>query len=633
MKKKKLFSILCAVSLMSSMIVAPTSAEELDTIPILSENVVNEESDILHSESAAEDTENEAKEGKKIDEEDDTKENASDKMITDNKDIEQNIVLYDENSVIDKNEDIKISKNLELKSLDTLQTFSNEEFLADEVNHAPIAGLQYAVLNPDSLVDGQFTRETQLAFFWKWDNTLYTYDIDEGDTITAYIGGVPLENCVTLGGADYDFEGFAVIDLEPGDYELTFHVVDNHGAQSNVAHLSFSIIDTTEQPSPDITIFEDSLASAEDVKTYTVPVDFTQTPEVLISLIRTGGSGLKITVFDENENVIKEGSCYPNIIGVNDFSSYSGIYNKYSIKIKQPEDVQAQTYTIKVESYKDFKENDSNYKITVGSEEQKAFLTGGKENVTPLYLNIFNADKGVSRFYTDQDLPSTNPKYGDWYSFVGDGKMVFTIYQRQVNNDALRFQILDPSIDNKVIYDSAEDDDAHRIDVDKYSSTYVEKTMQTLKSGKRYYLVIYATREQKVSDEFCYGICIGDPDYVSNMAFLTADNIRFRKNETVTFTIPVNDAPDSVVMKYIAYHGSPTTIETTWYYRPESSRNWKPVYYYNESKFSVNWKTDNSTKLLGDWEFQMKGRKDITEDVKIAFGFYYERGDKYDLNS
>ena len=270
MKKKKLFSILCAVSLMSSMIVAPTSAEELDTIPILSENVVNEESDILHSESAAEDTENEAKEGKKIDEEDDTKENASDKMITDNKDIEQNIVLYDENSVIDKNEDIKISKNLELKSLDTLQTFSNEEFLADEVNHAPIAGLQYAVLNPDSLVDGQFTRETQLAFFWKWDNTLYTYDIDEGDTITAYIGGVPLENCVTLGGADYDFEGFAVIDLEPGDYELTFHVVDNHGAQSNVAHLSFSIIDTTEQPSPDITIFEDSLASAEDVKTYTV---------------------------------------------------------------------------------------------------------------------------------------------------------------------------------------------------------------------------------------------------------------------------------------------------------------------------------------------------------------------------
>ena len=69
-------------------------------------------------------------------------------------------------------------------------------------------------------------------------------------------------------------------------------------------------------------------------------------------------------------------------------------------------------------------------------------------------------------------------------------------------------------------------------------------------------------------------------------------------------------------MKYIAYHGSPTTLKPTWYYRPESSRNWKPVYYYNESKFSVNWKTDNSTKLLGDWEFQMKGRKDITEDRK-----------------
>ena len=58
--------------------------------------------------------------------------------------------------------------------------------------------------------------------------------------------------------------------------------------------------------------------------------------------------------------------------------------------------------------------------------------------------------------------------------------MVFTIYQRQVNNDALRFQILDPSIETIVIYDSAEDDDAHRIDVDKYSSTYVEKQCKLL---------------------------------------------------------------------------------------------------------------------------------------------------------
>ena len=38
----------------------------------------------------------------------------------------------------------------------------------------------------ESLIDGKCTRETELAFFWKWDNTLYTYDIDDGDEISVY---------------------------------------------------------------------------------------------------------------------------------------------------------------------------------------------------------------------------------------------------------------------------------------------------------------------------------------------------------------------------------------------------------------------------------------------------------------
>lgn len=47
MKKKKLFSILCAVSLMSSMIATPTFAEELDKIPInIKENTQNVEKEL-----------------------------------------------------------------------------------------------------------------------------------------------------------------------------------------------------------------------------------------------------------------------------------------------------------------------------------------------------------------------------------------------------------------------------------------------------------------------------------------------------------------------------------------------------------------------------------------------------------
>ena len=52
MKKKKLFSILCAVSLMSSMIATPTFAEEFSETPDISlENIVEEnEENIVSSE-------------------------------------------------------------------------------------------------------------------------------------------------------------------------------------------------------------------------------------------------------------------------------------------------------------------------------------------------------------------------------------------------------------------------------------------------------------------------------------------------------------------------------------------------------------------------------------------------------
>lgn len=621
MKKKKLFSILCAVSLMSSMIIIPTFATELDTISTVYENIVSEESDILPSESITEDI----KEEEKISQ----KEDVADKATVENRNTQQKIVLCDENNVIENNQDIQIPEDLELQSIDSLQTFANDEITTAEVNHAPIAGLQYAVLNPDSLVDGQFTRETQLAFFWKWDNTLYTYDIDEGDTISAYIGGVPLENCVALGGEDYTFEGFAVIDLEPGDYELAFYVIDNHGAQSNVARLSFSIIDTTEQPSPDITVFEDSLASAEDVKTYTVPVDFTQTPEVMISLIRTGASGLKISVLDEAGNKVKEGSCYPNMGTAPIPSTYNGIYNKYSIELEQPNNVQTQTYTIKVENYKEFKQNDANYKIKVGSKEEILALTAGRENVTPLYVNRFNSENYMSRYYIDQDLPSTNPECGDWYEFMGDGKMVFTIFQSKEKDDVLRFQIRDSSMDN-VLYDSAQDTSAHKVDEESISDFYSEKTTQTLNVGQKYYLVVYSTKEQIVSNSFSYCICIGDPYYVLDSIYVNAENIRFRKGVDTTFTIPMNDVPDTVVMESLRYAGSSiTTFDTTWYYRPENSNNWVPMSSYKQKKFSVDWKNDNNTNLLGSWEFKMRGKKDVTEDVEIMFGCFYERGDKY----
>lgn len=541
------------------------------------------------------------------------------------------MMLYNGSRVIDKDlnsQDIYISENLNLKSItDLKKSAKNEMSLTDDVNHAPVAGLQYAVLNPDSLVNGEFTTETQLAFFWKWDNTLYTYDIDEGDTITAYIGGVPLENCYSLGGADEDYEGFAVLNLTPGDYELFFYVVDNHGAKSNVTSLAFSIVDVTEQPSDDVLVFEDSLASETDVKTYTIPVDFTKTPEVDFCLIRTGASGLKMTIFDEAGNEVRNAACAPDVPG---FQTYAGEKTRSAVRVKQTDNVASQTYTVKIENNKVFKEGDSDFKLMMCSSDDAGILMGGKENVTHIYPNIYDPEKD-SKVYIQQYLPSTNPEQGHWYSFAGDGKMVFTISQSQIKNSALRFQIRD--VDGRVLYDSNKDPNAIRkVETlpNGIVTDYIEKLTCETEFGQKYYLVVYSSQEQSYSHEYAYSVCIGDPQYVSAKVDFVFENVSLKKGAETTVKATVSDnIPDSIIANYVVYsHGDIAALENYWYCRHGSS-SWTPVYLYREGKFKVDWKNDSSTKVKGDWFFKFKSKKDTVDDITITLYYLYEKGNQF----
>lgn len=146
---------------------------------------------------------------------------------------QQKISLINSGDFAEMDTPLEIPENLELQNLSNTEMAVLEDTeQTTEVNHGPIAGLQHAILNPESLIDGKCTRETELAFFWKWDNTLYTYDIDEGDEISVFISGVPLENCVPVGGPDDPYEGFVVLGLEPGEYDFIFYAEDSHNARS-----------------------------------------------------------------------------------------------------------------------------------------------------------------------------------------------------------------------------------------------------------------------------------------------------------------------------------------------------------------------------------------------------------------
>ena len=110
--------------------------------------------------------------------------------------------------------------------------------LADDTNTPPVAALQVVILNPESMVNGNFTTETQLAWLWAYNGELFTYDPDGDDIVDMKIGGISSDDIIgTLNGGI----GFATQFSTAAQYILTFQVQDSRGAWSNVAQYAFEI--------------------------------------------------------------------------------------------------------------------------------------------------------------------------------------------------------------------------------------------------------------------------------------------------------------------------------------------------------------------------------------------------------
>lgn len=118
-----------------------------------------------------------------------------------------------------------------------------EEIISNDIqtqadNQAPVAALKYTVLNPDSLINGNFTTETQIAWLWSYNGENFTYDPD-GDAITDIkIGGIP--NSAIIGTITGNL-GFATQFSTPGQYQMTYQVQDSNGAWSNIVKFVINI--------------------------------------------------------------------------------------------------------------------------------------------------------------------------------------------------------------------------------------------------------------------------------------------------------------------------------------------------------------------------------------------------------
>ena len=109
---------------------------------------------------------------------------------------------------------------------------------AYDTNTPPVAGLQYVVLNPESLKNGNITTATQIAWLWSYNGENFTYDPDGDEITNIMIGGISSSDII---GNISGNIGFATQFSTPGQYQMTYQVQDSRGALSNILKIVINV--------------------------------------------------------------------------------------------------------------------------------------------------------------------------------------------------------------------------------------------------------------------------------------------------------------------------------------------------------------------------------------------------------
>lgn len=466
---------------------------------------------------------------------------------------------------------------------------------------APTAGLIPIIINEDSLVNGQLTTETIIAFLYD--------DVDsDGDTIVGrYVDGSAVD--FILGEID---GGFVMQITEPGTYLLIYQVEDSAGEFSRMLRFSFDVIEAPVND--DYQVFEGSFSSENDTATYNFSIDFTEMRSAAVCLVRKGYVGTWLEVFDESGNqVLKE-------ITANRKAKDWGYIDKPSA------DATVCNYTVVVKPYS-YQDRASDYRIIIGDKKDTELMMSGIEN-TVLLEQYYHAD-------TNLENSAYVPNVGEyWYKYKRGSTSVITILN---NVTDLRFQILDPD-SLGVMFDSAEHSQTHRDIVGSVSWVSAEKARLTTVVGREYYLVVYSTnpnpdlplRAGNMSTAVGNPIMTGGSKTVTLERAVSLPNTGY--SSTVSIDLNGNDVPQTAQVKTINFGGTHLSYVERWRMKAPNSSTWVN----NKSSFwyiiDMNYKVDasNNVRLKGTWSSALEpssaGRGE-TFTPRYSFYYDYEYGD------
>lgn len=140
-------------------------------------------------------------------------------------------------SVLDGLEEVSLTVGADFNKTGIESTVSEQGISLTADNQQPVAELRAVILNPESVVDGSYTTETQIAWLWSYNGVDFTYDPDGDELIERTIGGIEQSDIIgTVGDI-----GFVTQFQTPAQYILYFQVKDSKGALSNLASYSFKI--------------------------------------------------------------------------------------------------------------------------------------------------------------------------------------------------------------------------------------------------------------------------------------------------------------------------------------------------------------------------------------------------------
>lgn len=375
-------------------------------------------------------------------------------------------------------------------------------------------------------------------------------------------------------------------------------------------------------------------------ETMDLKLDFTDCDEILVGFIRTsGGSRIAIDIMDESGNIVANKDLWQK----HNESAVDVNYKRW-ITIKKPDSSQ-NVYMYSLIVSQPIYVSDTICKMVVGDANDARRLLGGKENA--IEIDRYR-DGRFSRFAPCKEyrvhgeyVPGSDSDSGYYYHFtyLNDTITMFS------GSAVFDFKIYEDDADEKEVYDSKRDSDAHRIRWNDGIQNVVkakESLSEKLVYGKQYYLELYVMKPMgEVMEDFhTYALFVGDPVLLSgNTKIYATSSLTIPSSghsDIKTFTISGDSLPDTAVVYSVfpADKSGKRPFElvdiSNYRYRKLDGDNtmWhQSSSFYTMCKFTMEAGGYSNTTVKGTWQIYASSEKEITIIPGLEIMYYYELGD------